>query len=130
MGFMAPVVMSYTTPSLNTPKDIVWLTEDACDLKVWKTAGGCKGVDRPWAFGTLTDSTASAGGNTGLVGNVRAWHFLADKNKGVDPLKVWSIEKGDTIQALLYLYQDYKDNGSGAWANTGTKSWTVGTAII
>ena len=122
MGYTWPVVMSYTNPSLNTVAAINWLTEDACDLTKWKNASGCKGIDKPWAFGTLTDSTATSAGNIGLVGNVRAWHFLADKNKGVDQLKVWSIEKGDTLQALLYLYYDYVNTAGPAWvAGSGTK---------
>jgi len=70
----------------------------------------------------LTESSAS------VVGNVRAWHYLA--NKAQDKTKIWSIEAGDTLNALLYVFTDYKDNGSGAWANTSSKTWTVKNILV
>ena len=99
--------------------------EDTCDLKVWKNLNGCRGIDKPWNFGTLTDA---ATGLIPTVGNVRAWHYLA--NKAEDKTKIFSVEKGDTIQALLYVYKDYKDN-SGSWtSNTGVGTWTVKSGIV
>jgi hypothetical protein len=102
--------------------EIAWGVEDTCDLKVWKNVSGCNGIDKPWAFSTLTESAA------GVVGKVRAWHYLA--NKAEDKTKIWSIEKGDTLNALLYVFTDYKDNGSGTWANTSSKTWTVKSILV
>ena len=117
MGFTAPTVKSYLDAVQNTATEITWGTEDICDLKVWKNVSGCNGIDKAWAFSALTESAA------GVVGKVRAWHYLASKAE--DKTKIWSIEKGDTLQGLLYIFTDYKDNGSGAWANTSSKTWTV-----
>jgi hypothetical protein len=125
IGFNAPSIKSYLDASQNTVTDIAWGVEDTCDLKVWKNLNGCRGIDRPWNFGMVTDS---ATGIIPTVGNVRAWHYLA--NKAEDKTKIFSVEKGDTLQALLYVYKDYKYN-SGSWtAGTGVGTWTVKSGIV
>lgn len=42
---------------------------------------------------------------------MRAWHFLADTSK--DSSKVWSIEKDDNLQVLVYEFVDRYPGSAG-----------------
>ena len=60
-------------------------------------------------------------------GNVRAFHYLADKDKVIDKTLIWSIEFSDTLEVLFYTFIDWKPNvaGNGWETYSGVYKWNV-----
>ena len=70
-----------------------------CDLTKWTAATDCHGVDLPWASTAYVEYTAAVGTTAAVLGSVRAWHFLAEKN--ADVTKNFQIEKDNKINWVI-----------------------------
>ena len=94
-----------------------WNTPLTCSDK-WESPTACNGVQKPWGYNTRTDYN---GATTPVTkGKIRAWHFLGDV--GADLTKVFSIEKGQTLQVFLYEFRDKK---KGTCNEDGTVQWST-----
>lgn len=75
-----------------------------CSLSYWRCETCCNGMDVPWGFSPVSNFRAATSFQPIIPGSVRAWHFLADK--GADVTKVWSVEKDDVLNVLVYEFKD------------------------
>lgn len=104
-----------------------WNPPMTCNTDKWETATACNGVAKSWGYNTLTNYNGATVPVT--KGSIRAWMFLADV--GADLTRVMSIEKGQTLQVLLYEFRDKKPgtcNTGVAWTTAaGTGGCTGGT---
>lgn len=96
--------IDYRVSSNNKPYEIIWGDKAPCPLTQWACATCCYGMASPWGFGTVYNYFPAQNGQVEQLGSVRAWHFLADKD--ADVTKVFSIEKDDYINVLLYEFKD------------------------
>lgn len=117
----------YTDITKNTVYAVPFNAPTTCDTTKWKTDTACNGITKPWAFGNPTQYNAVGP----VKGSVRAWHYLGDV--GSDFTKVWSIEKADVLNILLYEFVD-KQQGAAAtgaqWGSTGSYAWYVASYTV
>lgn len=79
-----------------------------CDVAKWDSATACNGVDMPWAHNSLVEWTSTGP----VLGSLRAWHFLAEKN--ADVTKNFQIEKDNKIN---WLIEERDETIAGTGAN-------------
>jgi hypothetical protein len=54
-----------------------------CDPTKWTAETDCNSVDLPWASTTYTEYAPGVNNGAPTLGQVKAWHFLAEKNADV-----------------------------------------------
>lgn len=112
----------YSDISKNTVYAVPFNTPITCDITKWKDATGCNGITKPWAHGNVVQYNSVGP----VKGSVRAWHYLGDV--GSDITKVWTIEKADVLNILLFEFIDKKKASAAAgadWGANGSYAWYV-----